>query len=366
MKATVTRAVPSRQPPVAAGVFLPSSQLCLGTMMFGDTIGRREAFEQLDLALDLGIRAFDTAEMYPVPQRAETQGASEECIGEWMRGKDRSALMVSTKVAGPGSMAWIRDGPLRLDRDNIIAGVEGSLRRLGTDYIDLLLLHWPDRYVPMFGDSEYDVSNAYDFCPFEEQIDALNTLHAQGKIRHFGLSNETAYGVAKFCATCDSMSTTIRPYVIQNAYSLLCRTFTSGGLAESCAMEGVGLMAYSPLAMGLLSGKYGTDGTSVDPEARLVKFKGRYAEAESRYGPKPNVHHAVAAYVALAQECGMHPVSLAIRFVLSHPQVVSTVIGASSTRQLRMLAGSWDDGPLDKDILAEIDTIHAKYPNPTP
>lgn len=349
-----------------AGVSLPSSQLCLGTMMFGDTIGRREAMEQLDLALDLGIRSFDTAEMYPVPQKAETQGASEECIGEWMRGKDRSTLLISTKVAGPGSMTWIRGGPLKLDRANIIAGVEGSLKRLGTDYIDLLLLHWPDRYVPMFGESEYDVSNMYDFCPFEEQVEALNTLHAQGKIRHFGLSNETAYGVAKFSSLSDSIAGSIRPSVIQNAYSLLCRTFTSSGLAEVCAMEGVGLMAYSPLAMGLLSGKYDDHGASADPEARLVKFKGRYAEAESRYGPKPNVYEAVAAYIALAQQCGMHPVSLAIRFVMSHPQVTSTVIGASSTSQLRLLSASWDDGLLDKDILAEIDAIHAKYPNPTP
>mmetsp|Transcript_10896 Transcript_10896/g.21693 ORF Transcript_10896/g.21693 Transcript_10896/m.21693 type:complete len:367 (-) Transcript_10896:1321-2421(-) len=366
MKVSVTRTVQSRRPTVRARVLPSSSQLCLGTMMFGDTIDRREAKEQLDLALELGVRSFDTAEMYPVPQKPETQGASEACIGDWMTGKDRSGLMISTKVAGPGSMTWIRGGPLRLDGRNIIAGVEGSLRRLGTDYIDLLLLHWPDRYVPMFGESEYDVSNVYEFCPFEEQIEALNSLHAQGKIIHFGLSNETAYGVAKFSSLCDSIPGGVRPSVIQNAYSLLCRTFTSGGLAEVCAMEGVGLMAYSPLAMGLLSGKYDDHGNSADPEARLMKFKGRYAEAESRYGPKPNVYKAVAAYVALAQQCGMHPVSLALRFVMSHPQVTSTVIGASSTNQLRLLADSWDDGPLDKDILAEIDAIHATYPNPTP
>jgi aryl-alcohol dehydrogenase-like predicted oxidoreductase len=172
---------------------------------------------------------------------------------------------------GPGSMTWIRGGPLELDRANIIAGVEGSLKRLGTDYIDLLLLHWPDRYVPMFGGSEYDVSNVYDFCPFEEQIKTLNTL--QGKIIQFGLGNETAYGVAKFSSLCDSIPGGLRLSVVQNAYSPLCRTFASSGLGQIRAMKGVGL-AYSPLAKGLLSGKHDDHGASADPEARLVKFKG--------------------------------------------------------------------------------------------
>ena len=332
-------------------LFACTPRLVLGTMMYGDSIPMDDAFDQMDHAFEHGISSFDSAEMYPVPQCASTQGASEQCLGEWMRSRKipRDAVEISTKVSGPGGMEWLRGGPERLDAENIIAAVEGSLMRLSTEHIDTLLLHWPDRYVPMFGDSFYENQYAYDsFCSFEEQMEAMERLHTKGKIRSFGLSNETPYGVMKFCGVLNSG---VRPMVIQNSYSLLCRTFETGGLAECCHMENIGLMAYSPLAMGLLSGKYTRDGYCEDADARLVKFKGRYAEAESRYGPKPNVYSAIEAYVQLAEKHDMTPVELAMRFVYSHPQVVSVVVGASKITQLELLIASHERGALETDIL---------------
>lgn len=349
-------------------LYASSPRLVLGTMMYGDSICMEDAFAQMDYAFEHGIISFDSAEMYPVPQCAETQGASERCLGEWMASRKipRDAVDVSTKVSGPGGMEWLRGGPEKLDGNNIIAAVEKSLMRLNTEYINTLLLHWPDRYVPMFGDSIYKSEYAYDsFCSFGEQIEVIDRLHREGKILSLGLSNETPYGVMQCCqaALSDSL---IRPTVVQNSYSLLCRTFETGGLAECCHMEDVGLMAYSPLAMGLLSGKYDCHGMCKDKEARLVKFKGKYAEAESRYGPKPNVYSATKAYVHLAEKYGLAPVELAMRFVYSHPQVVSVVVGASNIAQLDTLINSHDDGPLEMSLLAEIDAIHAQYPNPCP
>lgn len=344
------------------------ARLVLGTMMYGGSICHEDACKQMDYAFEHGVTSFDTAEMYPVPQQTETQGASERCVGEWIRSRRicRDAIEISTKVSGPGGMEWLRGGPERLDGDNVLAAVEDSLLRLKTDYIDVLFLHWPDRYVPMFGDSIYDYRCSYDsFCSFEEQMEAVDTLHREGKIVSFGLSNETPYGVMQFCRASQS-NPSIKPKIIQNSYNLLCRTFETGGLAECCYMEDIGLMAYSPLAMGLLSGKYMHGGLCDDPEARLVKFKGRYAEAESRYGPKPNVYPAIEAYVHLAERYGMTPVELAMRFVLSHHQITSVAIGASSILQLESLLASYTCGGLEQDILAEIDAIHARYPNPTP
>jgi N-acetyltransferase 10 len=334
-------------------------------MMFGDSINEKEAHMQLDIALENGINAFDTAEMYPVPQQEHTQGASERCLGEWMLGKDRSSLLVSTKVAGPGSMTWLRNGPSSLNGRNIRMAVEGSLSRLNTDYIDILHLHWPDRYVPMFGGTEFDCKNVYAFSSFEDQLEEVGKLYHEGKIRCFGLSNETPYGIMKYCSLAEQNSKFPKPMYLQNSFSLLCRTFLSSGVAECCYLEDIKLMAYSPLAMGLLSGKY-LDKDSLDPKFRLVKFKGRYAEAESRYGPKPNVRKAVKAYVSLAKEFGMDPVELAIRFALSQPQVCTLVVGASSTDQLRLLIDYAVKGSLDAHVLSEIDAIHQRYPNPTP
>lgn len=350
-------------------------------MLFGEGTSEDEAHRLLDGAAAGGINFFDSAEMYSIPQRAETQGLSETILGNWLRRHQRSDYVIATKVAGPGGMEWLRGGPTKLDARNITAAIDGSLQRLQTDYIDLLQLHWPDRYVPMFGDIEYDTDMSYSAVPFDEQLEAVGTAITAGKVRYFGLSNETPYGLMKFCSTADtnsssfstsSMSSTFpykerqlpRPVSLQNAYSLTCRTFDSG-LAECCHQEHISLLAYSPLAMGLLSGKYlAPDGGP--PEARLNKYKGRYGEAESRYGPKPNVKEAVAAYVELAAHARCSPVSLAIRFVLSHPLVASAIVGATSVEQLEEVLEAAREGELDAGLRERIDAIHARYPSPTP
>eukprot|EP00775_Hariotina_reticulata_P006767 gene6767-6984_t len=356
--------------------------VCFGTMLFGESQDYQLAGQLLDECLNAGVNFFDTAEMYPVPQRAETQGLSESYLGKWMKKHSRDKVLIATKVAGPSAqMTWIRGGPVALDADNIRAAIDGSLQRLGTDYIDLYQLHWPDRYVPMFGDVDYDPSCAYKAgecpdqlatclaaaaVPLEDQLAELGRAVEAGKIRHIGLSNETPWGVMKAIAAAGQPGSNLpRIASIQNAFSLTCRTFDLA-LSEVCHCEEVSLLAYSPLAMGLLTGKYLSDDGG-PPAARLNKYKRRYAEAESRYGPKPNVREAVAAYVALAAECGMTPTALALRFVLQHPLVASAVVGTSNLAQLQELLHAAAEGPLhDPQLLQQLDIVHRKYPNPTP
>ncbi|WIA39322.1 hypothetical protein OEZ86_005436 [Tetradesmus obliquus] len=342
--------------------------ICFGTMLFGESQDYPTACRLLDACMEAGVNFFDSAEMYPVPQRAETQGKSEEYLGRWMKQHSRDKVIIATKVAGPScQMTWIRGGPVALDPPNIRQAIDDSLRRLQTDYIDLYQLHWPDRYVPMFGDLDYDPTYAYQSAsPIEDQLAEVGRVVQQGKVRHVGLSNETPWGLMKALMAADQPASAVpRVASLQNAYSLTCRTFDIA-LAEVCHLEGVSLLAYSPLAMGLLTGKYlAPDGGPA--AARLNKYKGRYAEAESRYGPKPNVQAAVAAYAQLAQQHGMSPTAMALRFVLQHHLVASAVIGASTQQQLQELLAAAADGPLqDKQLLDAIDVLHQRYPNPTP
>ncbi|GAQ90457.1 aldo keto reductasefinger RINkfl00642_0040 [Klebsormidium nitens] len=351
---------------------LAVSKICLGTMTFGEGNTYQEACAQLDMASEAGVNFIDSAEMYPVPQKAETQGRSEEMVGQWMKERhNRDKIIVATKVAGPsGQMTWIRGGPHTLDRRNIKEAIDDSLRRLQTDYIDLYQIHWPDRYVPMFGDIDYDPSNAFTSVTFEEQLAALAEAKQAGKIRHVGLSNETPYGLAKFleCAQggIDDGTDYPRVQAIQNAYHLLCRTFDSG-VAEICHQEKVSLLAYSPLAMGHLTGKYLT-GDGGPPGARLNKYRCRYAEAESRYSfTKPNLVAAVRAYAKLAEQSGLSLTGLALGFVLRHPLVASAVIGATSPEQLQeLLTIATEQPPLSEDVMSGIDKIHRRYPSPAP
>ncbi|KAJ7972863.1 Oxidoreductase, aldo/keto reductase family protein, expressed [Quillaja saponaria] len=318
------------------------SRLCYGTMTFGEQNTLSQSFRLLDEAFNAGINFFDSAEMYPVPQRADTQGRSEEYFGRWIRDRKipRDRVVLATKVTGPsGQMTWIRGGPRCLDAWNITEAIDNSLRRMQMDYIDLYQIHWPDRYVPMFGKTEYDPNQQYSSVCIEEQLDALGRAVSAGKIRYVGLSNETPYGVMKFLEVAQTVACYPKIVTLQNSYSLLCRTFDSA-MAECCHHERISLLAYSPLAMGILSGKYfSPDGGPTD--ARLNLFEGKYSEGESRYNLSDNsIKAATREYVNIAGKYGLHPVSLAIAFVLRHPLVASAVFGATKSWQLQQVVSA--------------------------
>jgi aryl-alcohol dehydrogenase-like predicted oxidoreductase len=234
---------------------LSVSEIALGTMTFGEQNSLSEACEQLDYALAQGVNFIDTAEMYPVPGKAETQGRTEEYVGEWLKMQQRDKVILATKVAGPSrGFGWIRNGPKSLDRANILSAIETSLQRLKTDYVDLYQIHWPARNVPMFGGSIYDPAKEFDATSIEEQLTVLSELVKCGKIRYIGLSNETPWGVAEFLKVAERLNLQ-RVVSIQNSYSLINRTFEVG-LHEMCHREQVSLLAYSPLGFGHLTGKY--------------------------------------------------------------------------------------------------------------
>ncbi|MEA5498917.1 aldo/keto reductase [Limnoraphis robusta Tam1] len=336
------------------------SELCLGTMNYGDQNTLEEAEKQLDYAVDQGINFIDTAEMYPAPTRAETQGKTEEYIGHWLSKQRRDQFIIGTKVSGPSGdqtlpITWIRDGKSRIDRQNIQEAVEGSLRRLQTDYIDLYQIHWPDRYVPLFGAPDYDPRYQRETVPILEQLEAFADLVKAGKIRYLGVSNETPWGLCEFCHLAKQFGLP-KIVSIQNAFNLTNRVFQIH-LAEACHFHNVGLIAYSTLAFGHLSGKY----LSQTPAgSRLDLFPG----FDRRYH-KPYFQEAVKAYVEIAHQYGLTPVQLALAFVRSRWFVASTIIGASTIEQLKENLSCLDI-ELSPEILAEIDKVHARYPNPTP
>ena len=330
--------------------------VCLGTMTFGEQTGEQDAHRQLDFALAAGVNFIDTAEMYAVPPRAETCGASESIVGNWLARQPRDRIILATKVAGPArSLTWIRNGPLAIDRSNIRAAIEGSLRRLQTDYIDLYQLHWPERNQPMFGLWQYEPDKERECTSIREQLETLAELVREGKIRYVGVSNEHPWGIMQFVRLADELGL---PRIVstQNAYHLLNRTFEST-LTEVCHRERVGLLAYSPLAFGHLTGKYLTDPAAPGRLTQWPSFGQRYT--------KPNVAPATQAYVALARQHGLTPTQLALGFVRSRWFVASTIIGASSLEQLRETLPATQT-PLTAEILAEIDAIHLRYTNPAP
>ena len=331
-------------------------EVCLGTMTFGEQTSEQDAHKQLDFALDNGVNFFDTAEMYAVPAKAETCGASERILGRWLKRQKREQVLVATKVAGPSrNLDWIRGGPPALDRTNIRAAIDGSLQRLQTDYVDLYQLHWPERNQPMFGLWQYDPSKERECTPIREQLETLAELVREGKIRAIGLSNEHPWGIMQFLRLAEELGLP-RVLCTQNAYNLVTRTFETS-LAEVCHREQVGLLAYSPLAFGHLTGKY-LDGHDTDGRiSRWPAFGQRYS--------KPNVVPAVTAYVALAARHGLTPTQLALGFVRSRWFVSSTIIGASSLAQLQETLPATQT-PISDDLLAEIDAIHLQYTNPAP
>ncbi|KAK1398959.1 putative aldo/keto reductase, NADP-dependent oxidoreductase domain-containing protein [Heracleum sosnowskyi] len=346
---------------------LPVSRLCFGTMTFGQQNTLSQSFRLLDYAFHAGINFFDSAEMYPVPQSAQTQGRSEEYLGSWIKDRNipRDRVVLATKVSGPsGQMSWIRGGPTSLNASNITQAIHDSLLRLQTDYIDLYQIHWPDRYVTMFGETEYDPTRQFESVGIEEQLDALGRAIDAGKIRYVGLSNETPYGLMKFLQVAESTCQFPRIVTVQNSYNLLCRNFESG-LAECCHHERISLLAYSPLAMGILSGKYLSPDKG-PTDARLNLFRGRYSEGESRYNlSKTIIKEATEAYVAIAEKYDIHPVSLAIAFVLKHSLVASAIFGATKLRQLQEVIKAVEV-ELSPEIISDIDDVHSKFPNPCP
>lgn len=336
---------------------LSVSAVCLGTMTFGEQNTQAEGFAQLDLARDHGVTFLDAAEMYPVAPRAETQGRTEEIVGAWLAdrgGRDR--VVLASKVAGPGGMEWIRGAGRRLDRANILAAVETSLKRLRTDHIDLYYLHWPDRPTNFFGRLGYTHRPEAESVALEESLAALQDCVTAGKIRHVGLSNETPWGLMRTVHLAESLGLP-RPACIQNPYNLLNRSFEIG-LAECAIREEVGLCAYSPLGFGTLSGKYLGDQRPAG--ARLTLFPERYG----RY-VKPRGVAATEAYVAIARRHGLDPAQMALAWVTSRPFTTSTIIGATSLEQLRSNLGS-ADLTLSDEVVAEIEAVHEGNPNPCP
>lgn len=332
------------------------SPICLGTMTFGQQNTEAEAHAQLDVAFERGVNFVDTAELYAVPPCPETYGASERIVGRWLRRQPRDRVVLATKVAGPGRpLDWIRGGPPALDRGNIRAALEGSLRRLGTDHVDLYQIHWPARNQPMFGQWQYRPELERPCTPVAEQLAALAELVAEGKIRYVGLSNEHPWGVAEFLR-CAAELDLPRVVSVQNAYNLLNRVFDYG-LGEMLHRENLGLLAYSPLAFGLLSGKYLDDPAA---PGRMTAFKGFGA----RYD-KPRVPEAVRAYCDVARAAGLRPATMALSFVVHRRLVTSTIVGATSTAQLAENLAAWDCR-LDEATLDAIDAVHLQFTNPAP
>lgn len=335
---------------------LEVSAIALGTMTWGQQNDEKDAFEQLDYALDRGVDFIDTAEMYPVPPRAETAHRTEEHIGRWIaQRRNRDRYVLATKVTGRAAMPWIRGGP-RLSREHIQQAVEASLRRLQTDYIDLYQVHWPERKTNFFGRLGYEHRPDSRAVPIEETLEALDGLVRQGKVRHIGLSNETPWGVMRYCEL-SARNQWPRPVSIQNPYSLLNRSFEVG-LAEMAIREDIGLLAYSPLAFGVLSGKYLDDAKPAG--ARLTEFGGHFTRYVS-----PRATEATRRYVHIAREAGLDPAQMALAYVISRPFVTSNIIGATTMDQLRSNLDS-ADLTLSKDVCEAIDAVHAEIPNPAP
>ncbi len=332
------------------------SAICLGTMTFGQQNSEAEAHAQLDYARERGINFIDTAEMYPVPPKAATCHRTEMIVGSWLKRQKREDITLATKVTGGSRrMGWIRGGGLEFNRTNLHAAVEGSLRRLQTEYIDLYQLHWPERNTPMFGEYLFDPGREHPYTPPRETLEALAELVEAGRIHRIGLSNEWPWGVMQFLNAAREYDLP-RVITIQNAYSLLNRTYETA-LLELCYREKVGLLAYSPLAFGLLSGKY-----LKDPQAkgRVTEFDG-FAQ---RYF-KPAVPEAVAAYVELAEAHGITPAQLALKFVYSRWFVDSAIIGATTMEQLKENIDAFEL-EWTEELEHEVNAIRLRWFNPAP
>ncbi len=337
---------------------LDVSLICLGTMTWGEQNSESEAHAQLDRAMELGVNFIDVAEMYSVPPKPETFGSSEACIGTWFKKRPemRKKVILATKVTGMNNaMPHVRDGKGRLDRANIVAALDGSLKRLQTDYLDLYQTHSPDRLINGFGRLGYVHTPEKDGVPIEETLGVLADLVKAGKVRHVGVSNETAWGVSKHL-TLAAAGKGPRIQSVQNGYNLLNRAYEVG-LAEVSIRERCGLLAYSPLGMGVLAGKYLNGARPAG--ARLTLF-----ERFKRYST-PGAEPAAAAYVQVAREAGLDPAQMALAFCNTRPFLTSTIIGCTSMTQLEKNVASVNVS-LSADVLAAIERVHSGNPNPCP
>lgn len=341
------------------GIQLP--EICLGTMTFGEQNTQAEAFDQLNYALDQGLYFWDTAEMYPVPPKAETQGATEQIIGNWIQQHgQRDRLFLASKIAGPGfGGGAIRQGLTRFNRQHIQQALDGSLQRLQTDYIDLYQLHWPERHTNFFGHlgfgNQLAAKHEHDLTAMEETLDALHQEIQKGRIRFIGLSNETPWGTMKFLHLAEKMNLS-KFVTVQNPYSLLNRSYEVG-MSEIAKYEGVGLLAYSPLAFGMLTGKYRHGAKPANGRITLFSRFSRYTNPECKW--------ATEQYAQLAEKHGLTLTQLALAFIKQQFFVTSTIIGATSMTQLKENITAFDI-ELNEEILQEIEAIHKQQPNPAP
>eukprot|EP00803_Ostreobium_quekettii_P006521 evm.model.scf_3328.2 EVM.evm.TU.scf_3328.2 scf_3328:10469-13226(+) len=368
----VARAIAPSTPDVTlkrnaiGGSDLVVPEVCMGTMIFGSQVSEADSMKILDHAFDCGVNFLDTAEMYSVPVERATNGNSSKIVGKWMKGKRREDVAVATKVSGrTENMGYVRanrteppgeEGPMVVDRANIRAALEGELRRLGTDYVDLFQIHWPDRYVPLWGSSQYKPEMEYKTASFEEQAAAMGELIKEGKIRHWGVSNESTFGLISHCLAADAVGAP-RPISTQNSYSITNRTFDSE-LAEACSPSNfnIGLLPYFALAAGALSGKY-LDGAN-PKGSRFELYPSYLGRMKS-----DKMTAAVREYAQIAAEAGITPAQLAYSFVKSRWFVPSTIIGATSIEQLKQdLAAFGMD--LSEDTLAAIEEVQQRCPNP--
>lgn len=346
------------RPLADTGILLP--EICLGTMTFGEQNTQEQAFQQLDYALDQGLYFWDTAEMYPVPPKPETQGATERIIGNWIAARGgRDKLFLASKIAGPSQGgSHIRDGKTRFVADEISAAIDQSLSRLQTDYIDLYQLHWPQRPTNFFGKLGYGNAEAAEdrtVTDLEETLTALQDEIKKGRIRYIGLSNETPWGTMKFLHLAEKLG--LSKFVsVQNPYNLLNRTYEIG-MSEIAHYEGVGLLAYSPLAFGYLTGKFRHGARPANARVTLFSRFSRYSNPQSEW--------ATEQYAQLAEQHGLSLTQLALAFIKQQFFVTSTIIGATNLDQLKENIQAFEID-LSEEILKGIEAIHRQQPNPAP
>ena len=335
---------------------LDVSTICLGTMTWGEQNTQKEGFDQMDYALDQGVNFWDTAELYAIPPKESTYGKTEEVIGNWFKkSKKRNEVVLATKVAGPG-LDWIRGGGNQYDEKNLNEAVNGSLKRLKTDYIDLYQLHWPERKSNFFGRLGYQHKDDTDWNKFEDILNSLDKIINTGKIRYIGLSNETAWGLSKFLEI-SKIKQLPRMMSVQNPYSLLNRTYEVG-LAEVSIREKSGLLAYSPLAFGYLTGKYRNG--ELPKNSRMKLFGDQFMRYKTANGQL-----AIEKYNEIANKHGLNLTQMSLKFCELQPFMTSVIIGATTMDQLKTDIESVHIN-LSDDVINDINEIQKIYPNPCP